>query len=78
MTAVCWEKCHNACWSLEEKTIGLEAVRPAVPEANDLLFTTRSVGTPRHWLTGGMLAAPIPRWESLWISRSPFPVHKGD
>jgi len=46
MTAVCWEKCHNACWSLEEKTIGLEAVRPAVSEANDLLFPLGVLALP--------------------------------
>lgn len=46
MTAVCWEKCHNACWSLEEKTIELEAVRPAVPEANDLLFPLGVLALP--------------------------------
>lgn len=46
MTAVCWGKCHNACWSLEEKTIGLEAVRPAVPEANDLLFPLGVLALP--------------------------------
>lgn len=46
MTAVCWGKCHNACWSLEEKTIRLEAVRPAVPEANDLPFPLGVLALP--------------------------------
>lgn len=46
MTAVCWGKCHNACWSLEENTIELEAVRPAVPEANDLLFPLGVLALP--------------------------------
>lgn len=39
MTAVCREKCHNMLagrW--KKKSIELEAVRPAVPDANDLLF----------------------------------------
>lgn len=46
MTAVRWEKCQNACWSLEENTIELEAVRPAVPEANDLLFPLGVLALP--------------------------------